>query len=184
MRNLWIALLTLPCICLVMCSSNRRNSSDEPVATQGPAATQVDKKGGNMNDTIRKSEEEWKKELTPEQYRVLREKGTERPFTGEYEKNWSKGTYVCAACGNVLFHSDTKFDAGCGWPSFYREAAKGHIIEHADYSLGMRRTEIICARCGGHLGHVFDDGPKETGLRYCVNSVSLKFIPAAKDSTK
>ena len=126
-----------------------------------------------MKDTISK---------TPEQYRVLREKGTERPYSGEYEKNFAPGTYVCAACGNVLFYSDHKFDAGCGWPSFYREAAKGHIIEQTDLSLGMRRTEIMCAKCGGHLGHVFDDGPKETGLRYCVNSVSIKFIP--KDSVK
>ncbi len=133
-----------------------------------------------MQDTVKKSEEEWKRVLTPEQYRVLREKGTERPYSGEYEKTFEPGTYVCAACGNVLFKSDTKFDAGCGWPSFYREAAKGHIIETPDYTLGMKRTEITCARCGGHLGHVFDDGPKETGLRYCVNSVSLKFIPDKK----
>ncbi len=128
-------------------------------------------------DTVKKSNEDWKKVLTPEQFRVLREKGTEPAFSGEYEKNYKPGTYVCAACGNVLFKSDTKFDAGCGWPSFYREAAKGHIIETPDYSFGMKRVEITCAQCGGHLGHVFDDGPKETGLRYCVNSVSLKFIP-------
>ena len=130
-----------------------------------------------MNDSIKKTNEEWKKQLTPEQYRVLREKGTERPFSGEYDKFFEAGTYVCAACGNELFFSDHKFDAGCGWPSFYREAAKGHITEKTDFSLGMRRTEILCAKCGGHLGHVFDDGPHETGLRYCVNSVSIKFIP-------
>jgi len=130
-----------------------------------------------MNDSIKKTNEEWKKQLTPEQYRVLREKGTERPFTGEYDKFFEPGTYVCAACGNELFFSEHKFDAGCGWPSFYREAAKGHITEKTDYSLGMRRTEILCAKCGGHLGHVFDDGPHETGLRYCVNSVSIKLIP-------
>ena len=130
-----------------------------------------------MNDSIKKTNEEWKKQLTPEQYRVLREKGTERPFSGEYDKFFEAGTYVCAACGNELFFSEHKFDAGCGWPSFYREAAKGHITEKTDFSLGMRRTEILCAKCGGHLGHVFDDGPHETGLRYCVNSVSIKFIP-------
>lgn len=129
-----------------------------------------------MTDTVQKTDEEWKKILTPEQYRVLRQKGTERPFTGEYESNYEPGTYVCAACGQELFRSDTKFDAGCGWPSFYREAAKGHIIEKPDLTLGMRRIEIICSKCGGHLGHVFDDGPQPTGLRYCVNSVSLKFI--------
>ena len=130
-----------------------------------------------MNDSIKKTNEEWKKQLTPEQYRVLREKGTERPFSGEYDKFFEAGTYVCAACGNELFFSEHKFDAGCGWPSFYREAAKGHITEKTDFSLGMHRTEILCAKCGGHLGHVFDDGPHETGLRYCVNSVSIKFIP-------
>ena len=125
---------------------------------------------------VAKTEEEWKKELTEEQYRVLREKGTEIPFSGEYEKNWKKGTYVCAACGHPLFKSDTKFDAGCGWPSFYRELAKGNIIEKKDISHGMIRVEITCGKCGGHLGHVSDDGPEPTGLRYCVNSVSLKFI--------
>ncbi|MCC6690595.1 MAG: peptide-methionine (R)-S-oxide reductase MsrB [Bacteroidia bacterium] len=130
-----------------------------------------------MSDTMHKTNEEWKKILSPEQFRVLREKGTERPFSGEYETNYKSGTYVCAACGQLLFQSDTKFDAGCGWPSFYREAAKGHIVEKLDNTLGMKRTEIVCARCGGHLGHVFDDGPEPTGLRYCVNSVSLKFIP-------
>ena len=130
-----------------------------------------------MNDSIKKTNEEWKKQLTPEQYRVLREKGTERPFSGEYDKFFEAGTYVCAACGNELFFSEHKFDAGCGWPSFYREAAKGHITEKTDFSVGLRRTEILCAKCGGHLGHVFDDGPHETGLRYCVNSVSIKFIP-------
>ena len=156
-----------------MCSSDKANVQKAEVGGD----TTKTKKSTTMKDTVQKTDEDWKKTLTPEQYRVLREKGTERPFTGEYEKTFSPGTYVCAACGNVLFKSDTKFDAGCGWPSFYREAAKGHIIEKVDYSLGMKRVEIICARCGGHLGHVFDDGPKETGLRYCVNSVSLKFIP-------
>jgi len=133
-----------------------------------------------MSEAEKKTEQDWKKILTPEQYRVLRQKGTERPFSGQYEKNVAAGTYVCAACANLLFTSDTKFDAGCGWPSFYREAAKGNIIETDDFTLGMKRTEITCARCGGHLGHVFDDGPKETGLRYCVNSVSLKFIPDSR----
>ena len=127
-----------------------------------------------------KTDEDWKNELTPEQYRVLRQKGTENPFTGEYEKNWATGLYVCAACGHPLFKSDTKFDAGCGWPSFYRELAKGNIIEKKDITHGMVRVEITCGKCGGHLGHVFDDGPEPTGLRYCVNSVSLKFIPDGK----
>lgn len=132
---------------------------------------------------INKSEEEWKSQLTPEQYRVLREKGTERPFTGKFEEHYEPGTYVCAACGNELFTSETKFDAGCGWPSFYEALDKTKVIEKSDFSHGMNRTEILCAKCGGHLGHVFNDGPRDkTGLRYCINSVSLDF--KGKDSTK
>lgn len=133
-------------------------------------------KNNNMNNyKINKSEEEWKKNLTPEQYRVLREKGTERPYTGEYTVFFKKGSYSCVACGNVLFKSDTKFDSHCGWPSFYDALDKTKIKEIKDTSLGMVRTEVVCADCGGHLGHVFDDGPKPTGLRYCINSVSIKF---------
>jgi len=127
------------------------------------------------NDSIIKSEDEWKKELTPEQYRVLRQCGTEPAFTGKYYKNKEKGVYVCAACGAVLFSSDTKYDSGSGWPSFYDAINKDAIIEEVDTSYGMRRIEIKCARCGSHLGHIFPDGPKPTGLRYCVNSVSLDF---------
>lgn len=127
-----------------------------------------------MVEKMRKSEEEWKKELTPEQYRILRQKGTERPFTGEYEETTTPGTYRCAGCGLELFTSDTKFDSGCGWPSFYAPMAGDNIDQHEDLSFGMRRTEVTCARCGGHLGHVFPDGPRPTGMRYCINSVSLK----------
>jgi methionine-R-sulfoxide reductase len=129
---------------------------------------------------VEKTEEEWKKELTPEQYRVLRGKGTEAPFTGKFYLHKDKGVYVCAACGNELFSSDMKFDSNCGWPSFDREIEGGKIITKKDTTYGMVRTEIICARCGSHLGHIFDDGPTETGMRYCVNSVSLDF----KDSTE
>lgn len=127
------------------------------------------------------SEEYWKKLLTKEQYHVLREKGTERPFTGEYWNHFEKGVYKCAACGEVLFESDTKFDAGCGWPSFYKAIDKSKIIEKDDFSYGMHRIEIMCKNCGGHLGHVFPDGPKPTGLRYCINSVSIKFEKANKE---
>jgi len=119
--------------------------------------------------------EDWKKKLTPEQYRVLREKGTEAPFSGKYDKHFDKGAYHCAACGAKLFDSDTKYDAGCGWPSFF-EANKENIETHIDTRGGMRRIEVTCKKCGGHLGHVFDDGPKEkTGKRYCINSLSLDF---------
>lgn len=118
------------------------------------------------------SEEEWKKALTPEQYEILRERGTEAPFTGQYVHEKADGTYACAACGNPLFSSDTKFDSGTGWPSF-DQALPGAIETHTDNSHGMVRTEITCARCGSHLGHVFDDGPTATGKRYCINSVCL-----------
>ena len=125
---------------------------------------------------INKSDSEWQKTLDPDQYRILREKGTERPFTSDLEENYDGGTYTCAACGNELFSSDGKFDSGCGWPSFYEALDQTKIVTQTDTTHGMVRTEIMCARCGGHLGHIFNDGPKEkTGLRYCVNGKSLNF---------
>jgi peptide-methionine (R)-S-oxide reductase len=126
---------------------------------------------------IVKTQEEWKKLLTPEQYRVLREKGTERAFTGAYWDKHARGLYRCAACGLELFDSSTKFDSGTGWPSFWAPIAKPNVTVNRDVGLGMVREEVVCSRCGGHLGHVFDDGPEPTGLRYCMNSVSLKFEP-------
>jgi methionine-R-sulfoxide reductase len=122
-----------------------------------------------------KTDEEWKNTLSPDQYRVVRQKGTEAPFTGKYYLNKDKGVYVCAACGNELFTSDMKFESSCGWPSFDKEIAGGKIKTIIDTSHGMVRTEIVCAKCGSHLGHLFDDGPTATGERYCVNSVSLDF---------
>ena len=127
------------------------------------------------------SEQEWKEKLTPEEYHILREKGTERPFTGEYDKFYEDGTYKCAGCGTELFSSSSKYDSGCGWPAFY-EALPEKIEESEDNSFGMRRIEITCENCGGHLGHVFNDGPQPSGLRYCVNSISLDFDSGDDDN--
>jgi peptide-methionine (R)-S-oxide reductase len=132
----------------------------------------------STEEKIVKSEEEWRKELTPEQYHVLRQKGTERAFTGKYWDIKADGSYACAACGAELFESSTKFDSGCGWPSFY-DANPDAVEFHEDNTLGMRRIEVTCAKCGGHLGHVFDDGPKPTGQRFCINSVSIALKPTS-----
>jgi peptide-methionine (R)-S-oxide reductase len=135
----------------------------------------------SMDTTKNKSEEEWKKQLTAEQYEVLRKKGTERPFTGKYNDHYEKGWYTCAGCGTELFSSAQKFNSHCGWPSFDNELGGGDRVKKVkDFSHGMIRTEIVCAKCGGHLGHLFDDGPTESGQRYCVNSLSLGFKPESK----
>jgi peptide-methionine (R)-S-oxide reductase len=128
-------------------------------------------------DKVVRTEEEWKNLLPPDRYKVLRQKGTEPPFTGEYDDHWEQGVYHCYACDLPLFDSSTKFHSGSGWPSFWQPIIPGAVEEHKDVSLGMSRVEVTCARCGGHLGHVFTDGPEPTGLRYCMNSLSLKFVP-------
>jgi peptide-methionine (R)-S-oxide reductase len=144
------------------------------MSTPSNASWFVDEKGDTIR-TVVKTEAEWKASLDPMAYNVLREKGTERAFTGKYHDNHKHGMYYCAACGLPLFSSDTKFESGTGWPSFYAPIDKTHVTEITDDTYGMSRTEVTCHRCGGHLGHVFDDGPRPTGLRYCMNSVSLDF---------
>ena len=130
-----------------------------------------------MADKLELSEQQWREKLTPEQYHILREAGTERAFTGKYEKNKAAGEYRCAGCGQPLFASETKYDSGSGWPSFYQPMEQEAVAEHRDMSHGMVRVEVRCAKCEGHLGHVFPDGPNPTGLRYCINSASLDFEP-------
>jgi peptide-methionine (R)-S-oxide reductase len=157
--------------------SNKLKKETMDTSKKNPVYSRTDSSKVNM------SEEEWRKILPADIYSIAREKGTERPWTSKYEESKEIGTYYCAACGNPLFKSDTKFESGCGWPSFYQPISKGSIIYAADNSVGMSRTEVMCGRCKAHLGHVFEDGPPPTGLRYCINGVVLDF-EKAKDAEK
>jgi peptide-methionine (R)-S-oxide reductase len=158
-------------------STNMDSSSKKDIG-KNPLYSRTDSSAVNAN------EEEWKKILPADVYRIARQKGTESPWSSEYENFYEKGTYYCAVCGNALFQSDTKFDSGCGWPSFYQPVSKTSIINTPDNSHGMRRTEVQCGRCKSHLGHVFEDGPPPTGLRYCINGVVLDFDKAKEAEKK
>ncbi len=169
-----IASFVLVILSLALISCGQKTITSQQKNTQASKNNTMNTENHDSTQ-VTKTEEDWKNLLSPEQYRVLREKGTEAPFTGKYYLNKDKGVYVCAACGNELFTSDMKFESSCGWPSFDKEIAGGKIKTIIDTSHGMVRTEIVCAKCGSHLGHLFDDGPTATGERYCVNSLSLGF---------
>ncbi len=160
-----------------------RMTSDKPAVAGSGSPIRVfsaEKRAYIVSYEVVKTKEEWKKTLTPEQFHILREKGTERAFSGKYAESHDHGIYRCAGCGLDLFRSDDKFDSGTGWPSFTRPIAPENVETRADNTFFMHRTEVLCRRCGGHLGHVFNDGPKPTGLRYCMNSGALQFVPTAK----
>jgi peptide-methionine (R)-S-oxide reductase len=180
MRTLsWLAVALILLTAGCPLANNNNNVHAKEQAAAPPAEPNTPEETPLMTcDSIPFTDDEWREKLTPEQYEVMRKKGTERAFTGALLNNKQKGAYTCAGCKSVLFNSDAKFESGTGWPSYYQPAAEDSVRTVVDRSHGMVRTEVVCGKCGGHLGHVFDDGPRPTGLRYCINSASLDFVPA------